>query len=357
MDNKTKKTVLIVDDDVQVLKSLKIWLRSEGFNIEIAPDREKALKIVEEKEIDAALVDLRMIKDDGINISKRLKTFDKHLKIIILTGYPSFDTAVEAMKIGAFDYLSKGSSNEKILSTINSAIAERKKENGIVDQTLEEKEKINVILFCDHSLIKERLESISEKSPVFQLVETFAQVDSIKPDDSNREPDIALICAGCNLKDLKDAADIFSEISRFFPGIKPVIINETFSNTEKAKLLQLGVKGFASKVLSSKKLEKGLLHVKKGGFLVDQQVVNLSMQNETDQSSSQLFKGKDMMGLTTREIEILSIMAQGLKNREIADKLAISEKTVKTHLNRIFKKLGVNSRSQAILTLMEKKIL
>lgn len=357
MDKQTKKNVLIVDDDVQVLKSLKIWLKNEGFNVETAHDRDKALKIVEEKEIEAALVDLKMIKDDGLNISKRLKTFDKNLKIIILTGYPSFDTAVEAMKIGAFDYLSKGSSNEKILATLNSAIAEREKESGVEVKTVLDKDAICVILFCDHSLIKERLESISENSPVFQLIGTFPHIDAIEMEVFDREPDIALVCASCNLKDLKDAANQFSSIFRFFPDIKPVIINENFSNTEKVKLLQFGAKGFASRVLSSKKLEKGLLHVKKGGFLVDQRVVNLSLSNISEQGSSQLIKDQDIIGLTTREIEILGIMAQGFKNREIAEKLDISEKTVKTHLNRIFKKLGVNSRSKAILTLMEKNIL
>jgi len=352
-----KNTILIVDDDVQVLKSLRIWLKNEGFNIETAPDRDKAIKIVEDKEIDVALVDLRMVKDDGINISKRLKTFDKKLKIIILTGYPSFDTAVEAMKFGVFDYISKGSSNEKILKTINNALAERGKEDNTQSGTTMEKDAIKIILFCDHSLIKERLETISENSPIFQLTETFPRVDATDLKGFDQEADIALVCASCNISDLKEAAETFSEIFNSLPQVKPVIINENFSNAEKVKLLQLGVKGFASRVLSSTKLEKGLLHVKKGGFLVDQRVVNLSLQNISDHNSAQLFKDKDMIGLTTREIEILGIMAQGLKNREIAEKLAISEKTVKTHLNRVFKKLGVNSRSKAILSLMEKKIL
>ncbi len=357
MDKKNENTILIVDDDVQVLKSLKIWLKNEGFNIETAPDREKAIKIVEDKEIAVALVDLRMVKDDGINISKRLQTFDKKLKIIILTGYPSFDTAVEAMKFGAFDYISKGATNEKILKTINSAIAEREKENSTQSSSAAEKDVIKIILFCDHSLIKERFESISESSPIFQMVETFPRVDSIDLKEFEQEVDIALVCASCNIRDLRDAAETFSEIFRSLPQVKPVIINENFSNADKVKLMQLGVKGFASRVLSSKKLEKGLLHVKKGGFLVDQRVVNLSLQNISEYNSTQLFKDKDMIGLTAREIEILSIMARGLKNKEIAEKLAISEKTVKTHLNRIFKKLGVDSRSKAILTLMGKKIL
>ncbi|MCK4761155.1 MAG: response regulator [Candidatus Aminicenantes bacterium] len=355
MDSETSYTILVVDDDEQVLKSLRIWLRNEGFRTETALDKDSALNVVKSKKIDVALVDLRMIKENGLNISQKIKNIDDKVKIIILTGYPSFDTAVEAMKIGVFDYLSKGSSNEKIMGTIRKAIAEKEKDSSPKKTNFDG---ITVFLFCDHSLIKERLENMSENSPVFRLVKTFPNIEQAKMKTyDSRETDIALVCASCNLKNPKESPAFFAEIFRFFPGIKPVVINENYSNKEKVEFLKLGVKGFASRLLSSKKLEDGLQHVQSGGFLVDQRVVNLSLQNLAEDNTAGLFKAKKLIDLTGREIEILKIMSRGLKNREIAEKLEISEKTVKTHLNRIFKKLGVNSRSKAILTLMEKKII
>lgn len=358
MEEERKNTILIVDDDEQVLKSLKIWLKNEGFKIETAADRDQALKIVEKKKIDVVLLDLRLIDDSGIDVIKRLNAFDKKLKIIILTGYPSFDTAVEAMKTGAYDYVSKGSPNEKILKIISNALAERKRENIKKYRMDTGGNKIRVVLFCDHSLIKERLENISEQSPVFRLVETFPGVNYLTMKSCTQEADICLVCASCHsIENFDEAAKIFFDIFRCFPRVKPIIINESFSNEEKVKLLKLGIKGFASRFLSSKKLEKGLLHVEKGGFLVDQGVVNLSLQNYPADDSHHLSKEKNITGLTCREIEILHAMTDGLTNKGIAERLTISEKTVKTHLNRIFKKLKVTSRAKAILASIEKKLL
>ncbi len=357
MEEERKYTILIVDDDEQVLKSLKIWLKNEGFKIETATDRAQAIKIIEKKKIDVVLLDLRLIDDSGINVIKRLTAFDKKLKIIILTGYPSFDTAVEAMKTGACDYVSKGSPNEKILKIINNALAEKKSENSKKYKTDTGENKIRVVLFCDHSLIKERLENISEQSPIFRLLETFPSVKYLTMKSCTQEADICLVCAACHaIENFDEAAKIFLDIFRCFPRIKPIIINESYENEEKVKLLKLGVKGFASRFLSSKKLEKGLLHVQKGGFLVDQGVVNLSLQSYPEDDPARLFKEKTISGLTYREVEILHAMHEGLTNKGIAEKLAISEKTVKTHLNRIFKKLKVSSRAKAILASIEKKI-
>jgi DNA-binding NarL/FixJ family response regulator len=70
----------------------------------------------------------------------------------------------------------------------------------------------------------------------------------------------------------------------------------------------------------------------------------------------QVLNLNNRFGLTAREIEILRTMALGLKNKEIADKLFISEKTVKTHINRVFKKLGVATRAKAVLTAVENQI-
>jgi len=357
MDKKTKPDILIVDDDQQVLKSLKIWLKNEGFNTITAANEEEALDIIEHNDVDVALVDLKMDDNDGIQVAGRLKAAASQMGVIILTGFPSYESAVEAMKIGASDYLSKGSSNETIMMSIRKAISENSGFLGLGEDDQFSQKNLKVILFCDHSLIKERLENISQGSPSFHLLRTFPQIDYVKIKDFLLEIDIALVCANCNLKNFKEAYHVFPELYRCFPKIKPVIINENFSDTEKVELLRLGVRGFASPDLNSEKLEKGLLSVKEGGFLVSQNVVNLSLQTMIDHNPTPQVKDRDMASLTIREVEILKTMALGLKNREIADRLFISEKTVKTHINRIFKKLGVNNRAKAIRTVMERKML
>jgi DNA-binding NarL/FixJ family response regulator len=357
MKENYKPTILVVDDDRHVLRSLKIWFKNEGYNAVTASNANEALKLFKEKPADAALVDLRMSTEDGISVAKQLKEMDEHLKIIIMTGFPSYETAVRAMKVGVFDYISKGSSNEKIMAVVKKAVEESRKQRFNLEKKEMGRDRITFVLFCSHSLIKERLENFSKAKPEFTLVKSFPAVDHFKSLSVSQEVDVALVCASCNLKALKDAYVIFPELYRNYPGIKPVLINETFMDEEKVELLKLGVRGFFSRDLDSDTLQKALRHVKKGEIWVSRSVTYLSLKEMAKYKTSPVLPDKTRFGLTEREIEILRTMVLGLKNKAIAEKLFISEKTVKTHVNRIFKKLGVTSRSQAILTVMENKIL
>jgi DNA-binding NarL/FixJ family response regulator len=356
MVDKRKPGILIVDDDKQVLKSLKMWLRNEGFRPMTASDGNEAEAVIKDNVIEVALVDFKMGKEDGIDVAQRLGEVDNRLKIIMLTGFPSYETAVKAMKVGIFDYISKGSSNGKILDAINNAVEEREREINLGHHELLSSNRIRLILFCNHSLLKERLQNLSKSNPTFQLVNAFPSVRSGGAKSISQQVDIALVCASCNLKDLKDAYRLLPEFYRIFPEVKTIIINENFSDQEKVELLELGIRGFASRELSSEDLEKTLLHVNKGEIWVSRSVINLSLRRMSSYKTPKVFNYKSRFQLTEREIEILRAMALGLKNKQIAEKLFISEKTVKTHINRLFKKLGVNTRAKAVLTAVENQV-
>jgi two-component system, NarL family, response regulator DegU len=352
-----KPGILIVDDDKQVLRSLKIWLKNEKFRPMTASNGEEAVEVIRHNPLDVALVDYKMDKENGIQVTQRLREVDPTLKIIILTGFPSYETAVEAMKVGIYDYISKGSSNEKILEVLRGAIEEREREKELNQDVIPTARRIRLLLFCNHYLLKERLENISKSNPKFQLVNAFPSMDSIGVKSISRQVDIAMVCASCNMKNLKEGYQILPELYRNFPEVKVLIINENFSDEEKVELLKLGVRGFCSLELSSEELEKALLRVNKGEIWVSRSVINLSLQRLASYQSPQALNNKERFGLTDREIEIIKIMALGLRNKEIANKLFISEKTVKTHINRVFKKLGVTGRANAILKAFEHQIL
>lgn len=356
MVDKRKPGILIVDDDTQVLKSLRMWLKNEGFRPMTASNGNEAVAVIKDNAIDVAIVDFKMGKEDGIDVVQRLKELDNRVKIIMLTGFPSYETAVKAMKVGIFDYISKGSPNGKILDTINNAIQERIREIKFNYYELPSSNRIRLILFCNHSLLKERLENLSKSNPIFQLVNAFPSLSSGGVKFISQQVDIALVCASCNMKNLKDAYRLLPELYRTFPEVKTIIINENFSDEEKVELLELGIRGFASRELSSEELEKTLLHVNKGEIWVSRSVINLSLQRMTSYKTPQVFNYKNRFELTERELEILRAMALGLKNKQIADKLFISEKTVKTHINRVFKKLGVTSRAKAVLTAVKNQV-
>ena len=356
MNEKRKPGILIVDDDKQVLKSLKIWLKNEGFKPVIASNGDEAVAMLNNNNIEVALVDFKMNREDGIQITQRLKEADYNIKIIMLTGFPSYETAVEAMKVGIYDYISKGSSNEKILEAIAHAIEEREREVNLSPQEPPPSSRIRLVLFCNHYLLKERLENISKSNPILHMVYSFPTLGSLGIKAISQQVDIALVCASCNFKNLKDAYRLIPELYRAFPEVKPIIINENFKDEDKVELLKLGIRGFSSRDLSSEELERALLRVNKGEIWVSRSVINLSLQRMASYKTQPMLNSKECFGLTDREIEILRTMALGLRNKEIADKLFISEKTVKTHVNRIFKKLGVKSRAKAILTAVENQI-
>jgi two-component system cell cycle sensor histidine kinase/response regulator CckA len=99
--------ILIVDDEPVVLDVLKRLLEEEGREIALASTPEEATRIAERGPIDVALIDKNLQGASGLDLSRKLKTLQPELEVILITGYASLDTAIEAVQIGAFDYLTK----------------------------------------------------------------------------------------------------------------------------------------------------------------------------------------------------------------------------------------------------------
>ena len=101
------KPILIVDDEAIMRESLRDWLTDGGYQVETAEEGEEALKAIVEQDFGAVIVDLRLPGKDGIEVLREARARRPQLKGIIITAYPSIQTAVEAMKEGAVDYLPK----------------------------------------------------------------------------------------------------------------------------------------------------------------------------------------------------------------------------------------------------------
>lgn len=310
--------------------------------------------------ISVALIDYRLNDEDGITTSKKLIEEDKNIKTIILTGFPSFERAVESMKAGVFHYISKGTSNKKIIAIINRALNERRKEMTASGELDEDEHCIKLILICNHSHIKDRLESISNKNPDLKLMKAFHSIEDLKRSKFAQKIDVALVCPDSISDFGSDANHFFSELPGLIPSAKPVIIDENLKNEDKIHLIKHGARGFCSIDSDTEKIDVALHLIKEGQIWASRQLTSMSLQaliKERPVVMPQKIAGGENFGLTDREKEILRAIIMGLKNREIADALTISEPTVKTHINRIYKKLGVNNRSKAILKALENKVL
>ena len=102
-----KISILIVDDEESVRDSLYNWFIDDGYNVETAENAKIALSLVEEHDYDIILADIKMPGMDGMEMHRRIKALNKDVIVIIMTAFASVDTAVQALKDGAFDYVTK----------------------------------------------------------------------------------------------------------------------------------------------------------------------------------------------------------------------------------------------------------
>ena len=123
-DNKKIK-LLIVDDDEKFLKTISERLGLKDFDVTATTDGEKAIKTAKKGKFDVAILDLKMPGMDGTELLKVLKKKHKYLEVIMLTGFGSIDSAVECTKLGAFGYVEKPYSFEKLLEMLKEAYETR----------------------------------------------------------------------------------------------------------------------------------------------------------------------------------------------------------------------------------------
>ena len=107
MTHKNEIRVLIVEDDKSSLDILEEYLVAEGFSVLTASDGSKAIKIIEEEDLDVVLTDLKLPGANGIEVLKVAKKVNQDLHVIIITGYASLETALQAIKEGGYDYITK----------------------------------------------------------------------------------------------------------------------------------------------------------------------------------------------------------------------------------------------------------
>ncbi|WP_432737972.1 sigma-54-dependent transcriptional regulator [Maridesulfovibrio sp. FT414] len=119
---KNTKTALIVDDEPSLRMLIRAVLESDGWTVHEAQSGEQALEMVPGMELNAALIDMRMEGMDGMALLKELNTTVPGLPVIMLTAYGNVNSAVVAMKHGAFDYLTKPADNEELKAVMNKAL-------------------------------------------------------------------------------------------------------------------------------------------------------------------------------------------------------------------------------------------
>lgn len=158
--------LLLVDDDRQILDSMAGWLREQGFQVDVASHVAQAKEMVDKKVYDLALVDLRLGEEDGFDVLQHCRENHPDLTVVLITGYATVDTGVEAVRAGAFDLLTKPLIDEELLLAIDRALSQREvmAENEKLKAQLDMRFGMENIVGHDHRMLKiyDMVESIAD---------------------------------------------------------------------------------------------------------------------------------------------------------------------------------------------------
>ena len=133
--------ILVADDEQSMREFLDIMLKKEGYKVSLASNGEEVLKLTERDIFDLVLMDIRMPKLDGISALKKIKAISPETIVIMITAYASADTAIKAMKEGAYDYITKPFKVEEIKLIIKNALEKKnlQKENILLKQVVRDR--------------------------------------------------------------------------------------------------------------------------------------------------------------------------------------------------------------------------
>jgi two-component system NtrC family response regulator len=140
--------ILVVDDEQNYLLILETVLEEAGFGVTALNDPETALAFLDESEVDVVITDMKMPKVTGRDILEHVKANYPYIPVLIMTAYGSIESAVEIMRMGAFDYITKPFSNDELLLSVSNAVqlAQARRQYRLLQQNLEERYGLHQII-------------------------------------------------------------------------------------------------------------------------------------------------------------------------------------------------------------------
>jgi DNA-binding NarL/FixJ family response regulator len=205
----------------------------------------------------------------------------------------------------------------------------------------DESPQIAVLLVDDQELVRSGLRRILRRKDGFAVVAECADGDEVPAAVAAHRPDVIVM-------DLRMRRVDGIEATRRLAGGPPVLALTTFNEDELLSgALRAGAAGFVLKDSSAEELIRAVRSVARGDSYLDPAVTSRVLT--TYRKAAEAPRGTDIAELTTRELDVLTLIGKGFSNTEIADELCISGVTVKSHIGRIFGKLGLRDRAAAIV--------
>ena len=254
----TQGKLLIVDDELSVRDSLGKWFREEGYEIGTAESASEALTRMAENKWDLALLDIKMRGTDGIELQRRLHDLDPDLTVIIMTGYASVETAVTALKNGAYDYVSKPLDPDEIAHLVKRALAHKRteQENVRLRETVAEATNPGDLV---------------GQSPAIRKV--FEAIETVAPTDAN----VLITGESGTGKELVVRAIHAASMRRFHP----LVVIHCGALTE--TLLESELFGHEKGAFTGAQYrKKGKFEIAEGGTVFLDEIGDISLKTQTD---------------------------------------------------------------------------
>ncbi len=250
--------IMIVDDEASVRQSLEAWFQDDGYTVVTAANAAEALSCMQERRIDIILLDIKMPGMDGLALQDRIREFNQDVVIIIITAFATVDTAVRALKAGAFDYTTKPVDPDELSILVRNAVEKvrLRREN----ETL--KESIDTLQF---------IEDIIGDSP--QIKRVLELIRTVAPTDSS----VLILGESGTGKELVARAIHMNSGRRYFPLI-PVNCGALAESLLESELFGHERGAFTG----AQYRRKGKFEMAKGGTLFLDEIGTLSLKSQVD---------------------------------------------------------------------------
>ena len=207
--------------------------------------------------------------------------------------------------------------------------------------------KIRVLLAEDHHLVRSAFATLLSREPDIEVVGEVEDTPSLNEAVRALKPDVLVLDAHMPGGKVISAAQ---DLQKQYPAVRILVLSAYDRREYVVGLVRAGVAGYILKHDSPEMLIRAVRAVADGEEWLSPRVADILMK------SIRSFDERPAQKLTEREIEVLRLMAEGYKNEEIARKLVITQQTVKNHIRKIFRKLGVETRVDAVLYALDQEI-
>ena len=206
--------------------------------------------------------------------------------------------------------------------------------------------KTKVAIVDDHTMFREGIKKILSLEPDIEVVGEAVDGEEVISLLTHCHPDVLLL----DLKMEKiDGLTVLPRIVEQYPQLRVIILTASISLPESITVIKEGARGIILKHAASEFLIKGVRKVYAGELWADNATMTQVVESLSRKTRKEPGTPRSKDELSNREKEVVSLVVSGLRNKEIAEKLFISEQTVKTHLSNIFQKLGLGDRLELAL--------